>query len=281
MFDFALLTFHNAEHLHRLSCGPYFYLSKIEHPDESTLWNDIFLWTQMRLNLPQATIKACVLIENILAAYRMEDILHSLRNHAIGLNFGMWDYAASIVAKFGTDASIVLPDRQKYLTLDQPFLKDLLRLLVATCHRRGALATGGMVAQLLRGDIKDNTLVNAVKVAKRKEIDMGVDGFLVYDERLVTDLNELWKECVDEKPNQISVAPDIGNVTAMGLIQIPQQGVTLLGLKKNVAVSLLFIYHWLTGSGVFFYDGFVEDSATAEISRSQLWQWIRFSVSNF
>lgn len=208
----------------------------------------------------------------------MEDILYALRDHAIGLNCGVWDYSASIVAKFGDDSMIVLPDRQKYVNMDQPYLRDFLRLLVSTCHRRGALATGGMAAQMLRGDENDDGIVETVKSAKRKEIVAGVDGFMVYDLRLVDDMNALWTACLGEKENQMDVVPDTKDVRAEGLIQMPKGGVTLRGLRKNAAVAMLFIYHWLSGSGVFFYDGAVEDSATAEISRSQLWQWIRFSV---
>lgn len=279
LFDFALLTFHNAQHLHSLSCGPYFYLSKIEHPDETALWNDVFTWTQDHLNLPHGTIKACVLIENILAAYRMEDILFSFKAHAIGLNCGVWDYSASIVAKFGDDSAIVLPDRQKYVNMNQSYLDNFLRLLVATCHRRGALATGGMAAQMLSGDENDNRIVEAVKQAKKKEILAGVDGFMVFDLRLVDDMNALWSECLGEKTNQLEVIPKVNDITAEGLLTMPKGGVTIRGLRKNAAVAMLFIYHWLSGSGVFFYDGAVEDSATAEISRAQLWQWIRFSVN--
>lgn len=271
-----------------LGIGPFFYLSKIEDPAETALWNDIFVWTQERLHLPYGTIKACVLIENILAAYRMEDILHSVRDHAIGLNCGIWDYAASIIAKFGASGpQFVLPDRQKYVNIAQPFLRDYMALLVATCHRRGALATGGMAAQLLPSTADDESavadVIEAVRRGKRAEIAAGVDGFMVYDMRLVEPMQALWQETLGggTAENQIDRVPAFGHITADGLVALPRGGVTLRGLRKNVAVSLLFIYHWLSGSGVFYFEGAVEDSATAEISRSQIWQWLRFAVIVF
>lgn len=290
LFDFALLVHHNAQQMHSLGIGPYFYLSKIEDPTETAIWNDIFVWTQERLRLPYATVKACVLIENILAAYRMEDILYSLRDHAIGLNCGIWDYAASIISKFGNSGpQFVLPDRQKYVNMTQPFLHDYMTLLVATCHRRGALATGGMAAQLLPPDgssnnngADDGVVIEMVKRAKRAEIAAGVDGFMVYDLRLVEPMQELWQEALraagSGRENQIDVVPSYRHITADRLVTLPSGGVTYRGLRKNIAVSLLFIYHWLSGSGVFYFEGAVEDSATAEISRSQIWQWLRFAV---
>lgn len=219
--------------MHSLAIGPYFYLSKIEDPIETALWNDIFVWTQQQLQLPYGTIKACVLIENILAAFRMEDILYSLRDHAIGLNCGIWDYAASIIAKFGDNATFVLPDRQKYVNMQQPFLRDYQMLLVATCHRRGALATGGMAACMLPGLTADATLaIEAVRVAKRAEIAAGVDGFMVYDLRLVEPMKELWKEMLSGgAENQMDRVPEYRHVKADMLVELPKGGVTYRGLR--------------------------------------------------
>lgn len=208
------------------------------------------MWTQQRLQLPQATIKACVLIENILAAYRMEDILYSLREHAIGLNCGIWDYAASIIAKFadcGDDATtstqrgrFVLPDRQKYVNMEQPFLRDYRTLLVATCHRRGALATGGMAAQLLPfgggQEAAHAATVKAVRRAKRAEIAAGVDGFMVYDLRLVQPMQELWAEALAASGgggavNQLAWVPEYRHVRPEMLVALPGGGVTYVGLR--------------------------------------------------
>ncbi|XP_058839582.1 malate synthase-like [Topomyia yanbarensis] len=278
LFDFAILMYHNANRMASLEVGPYFYLSKIEAPNETRLWNKIFTWTEHRLNLPKGTIKACVLIENILAAYRMEDILHSIKEHAIGLNCGIWDYSASIISKFGDSVDFLIPDRNKYVNMGQPFLRNYMNLLVNICHKRGALATGGMAAKILpNGKNSGNSvedIVKSVKLAKSVEIDSGVDGFMIYDQRMVSDINELWQQkCLSA--NQLKIRPNIDHITPSSLLKIPEGGVTLEGLSNNITVALLFIYHWFTGSGVFYLNGAVEDSATAEISRSQIWQWIR------
>ncbi|KFB43957.1 AGAP005342-PA-like protein [Anopheles sinensis] len=282
LFDFAILMYHNARTMASLGIGPYFYLSKIEDPTETQLWNKIFTWTEHQLGIPKGTIKACVLIENILAAFRMEDILYSIKEHAIGLNCGIWDYCASIIAKFGRRQEFLLPDRNKYVNMGQPFLRNYMRLLINICHKRGALATGGMAAKVLPfGKEKpvqsDEEIIEAVKLAKSVEIDAGVDGFMIYDLRMVEAINELWDQ-KSHSDNQLIVLPNISQVTAGSLLQIPKGGVTIAGLNNNITVALLFIYHWLTGSGVFFLNGAVEDSATAEISRSQLWQWIRMGA---
>lgn len=282
LFDFAILMYHNARTMASLGIGPYFYLSKIEDPTETQLWNKIFTWSEHRLGIRKGTIKACVLIENILAAFRMEDILYSIKEHAIGLNCGIWDYCASIIAKFGKREDFLLPDRNKYVNMGQPFLRNYMRLLINICHKRGALATGGMAAKVLpfgkeKPEQSDEEIIKNVKLAKSVEIDAGVDGFMIYDLRMVEAINELWHQKT-HTDNQLIVLPNISQITAGSLLQIPKGGVTIAGLNNNITVALLFIYHWLTGSGVFFLNGAVEDSATAEISRSQLWQWIRMGA---
>ncbi|XP_055625088.1 malate synthase-like [Toxorhynchites rutilus septentrionalis] len=278
LFDYALLVYHNAKMMADLEIGPYFYLSKIEGPNETQLWNKIFTWTEHRLGIRNGTIKACVLIENILASYRMEDILFSIKEHAIGLNCGVWDYSASIIAKFGDNREFLIPDRNKYVNTEQLFLKNYMRLLIHICHKRGALATGGMAAKVLPYGKNTNSLVDeitkGVEKMKLKEIEAGVDGFLVYDLRIVDAMNDLWRK-ICPADNQLNVLPDIDGLTATSLITIPVGGVTIEGLNNNINVALLFIYHWFTGSGVFYLNGAVEDSATAEISRSQIWQWVR------
>ncbi|ETN64262.1 malate synthase [Anopheles darlingi] len=282
LFDFAILMYHNARTMVNLGIGPYFYLSKIEDPSETQLWNKIFCWTEHRLGIPKGAIKACVLIENILAAFRMEDILYSIKDHAIGLNCGIWDYCASIIAKFGKRDTFLLPDRNKYVNMGQPFLRNYMRLLINICHKRGALATGGMAAKVLpfgkdKPDLSDEEIIESVKLAKSVEIDAGVDGFMIYDLRMVDAINELWQRRILTE-NQLNVLPNVENITASSLLAIPMGGVTIAGLNNNITIALLFIYHWLTGSGIFFLNGAVEDSATAEISRSQLWQWIRMGA---
>ncbi|KAG4067570.1 hypothetical protein HA402_005342 [Bradysia odoriphaga] len=280
LFDFALLMYHNGLRMSQLGIGPFFYISKIEDSIETELWNDIFVWTQNRLNIPCGTIKACVLIENILAAYCMEDILYSIKEHAIGLNCGIWDYSASIIAKFGNSPDCVIPDRNKYVNMSTKFLSSYMRLVIEVCHRRGAFATGGMAAKVLppgKKPNKPNDVIQQIKFAKEVEIRCGVDGFMVYDMRIVDDIKELWQGLC-KSDNQLDKQLDVSDIKPLTLIDIPKGGVTMDGLRQNISVALLFIYHWLSGSGIFFYNGAVEDSATAEISRSQLWQWIRFSA---
>ncbi|XP_075981956.1 malate synthase-like [Anticarsia gemmatalis] len=280
LVDFAILMFHNAKKLHEANSGPYFYLSKLEGASEAQLWNNIFVWTQKQLGLPQGTIKACVLIENIISTFELDEILYALKEHSLGLNCGIWDYCASIISKFGDREEFLLPDRNKYVNMDRHFLNSYLRLVVSTCHARDAPATGGMAAAMLKpgSDLTDKeskTIIKKILEGKMKEIECGVDGFMVYDARVVPHVNELWKKS-GATPNQISRKFEV-NISPQDLLTIPQDGVTLQGLKHNVAISIMFIYYWLAGIGHFFYSGNVEDSATAEISRYQIWQWIRFS----
>lgn len=272
LVDFGLLMYHNAVILYEHNCGPYFYLSKVENSFEAKLWNDIFIWSQNKLSLPYGTIKACVLIENILSAFEMDKILYELRDHSLGLNCGIWDYAASIICKFGHDPKFLLPDRNKYVNVDKHFLKQYTLLVIKTCHARGAPATCGMSALLN----ENYTVVEQVKLAKKREIEMGADGFLVYDDTLVPYLNRLWNEGC-KHPNQINKQIDV-NISESDLLDIPSGGVTLPGLKHNIEVAILFIYNWLIGNGHFIYKGLVEDSATAEISRLQVWQCITQQV---
>ncbi|KAM5194473.1 uncharacterized protein ACMZJ9_022956 [Mantella aurantiaca] len=279
LFDFGLLIYHTGRILYESKSGPFFYLSKVESPLEARLWNQIFVWSEEKLNLPLGSIKATVLIESVLASFEMEEILYELRQHSAGLNCGIWDYSASFVNKFGHRLEFLLPDRSKYVNMEKRFLKSYMDLLVQTCHRRGALATGGMAALLLPEDKEseeyDNVMA-AVKRLKLFEINAGVDGFMVYDIDLVLPMQKLFQEHTDG-PNQLHVVPSV-KITRSDLLTMPAGGVTLFGLKYNIAVGILFIDAWLKGEGHFFYHGKVEDSATAEISRSQVWQWIRHQV---
>ncbi|XP_046876415.1 malate synthase-like [Hypomesus transpacificus] len=277
LFDFGLLMFHCGKLLFDCGSGPFFYLSKMEGYLEARLWNKIFEWTEHKLGLPVGSIKATVLIENVLAAFEMEEILYELRDHSAGLNCGIWDYSASFVNKFGHREAFLLPDRSKYVNMEKRFLRSYMDLLVCTCHQRGALATGGMAALLLPPD-KENascrTVLATVTRLKLLEIDAGVDGFMVYDLDLIEPMQKLF-QLHTHGVNQLHQLREDLVVTPDDLLSMPAGGVTLYGLKYNIAVGILFIEAWLTGKGHFFYRGQVEDSATAEISRSQVWQWIR------
>ncbi|KAF7707009.1 malate synthase-like [Silurus meridionalis] len=280
LFDFGLLMFHNAKLLLENQSGPFFYLSKVESYLEARLWNQIFLWTEDRLGLPVGSIKATVLIECVLATFEMDEILYELREHSAGLNCGIWDYSASFVNKFGHRAEFLLPDRSKYVNMEKRFLRSYMDLLVQTCHRRGALATGGMAALLLPTNTHSaeyTTVLNTVTRLKLLEIKAGVDGFMVYDMNLIEPMQKLFQlHC--EGQNQLQELRNDVNITPEDLLTMPAGGVTLYGLRHNIAVGVLFIEAWLSGRGHFFYKGQVEDSATAEISRSQVWQWIRHQV---
>ncbi|KAG5845304.1 hypothetical protein ANANG_G00137380 [Anguilla anguilla] len=277
LFDFGLLMFHCGMQLFENNSGPFFYLSKIENHLEARLWNNIFLWTEDKLGLPVGSVKATVLIESVLATFEMEEILYELRDHSAGLNCGIWDYSASFVNKFGHRPAFLLPDRSKYVNMEKQFLKSYMDLLVQTCHRRGALATGGMAALLLPRD-KNSALYSKVLATvtrlKLLEVSAGVDGFMVYDLDLIEPMQQLFQQHT-QGDNQLNELRDDLSVTPTQLLTMPAGGVTLYGLKYNIAVGILFIEAWLRGKGHFFYKGQVEDSATAEISRSQVWQWIR------
>uniref|UniRef100_A0A674MFZ4 malate synthase n=1 Tax=Takifugu rubripes TaxID=31033 RepID=A0A674MFZ4_TAKRU len=277
LFDFGLLMFHCGKILLENESGPFFYLSKVESILEARLWNKIFVWTQQKLGLPLGCIKATVLIENVLAAFEMEEILYELREHSAGLNCGIWDYSASFVNKFGHRRDFLLPDRSKYVNMEKRFLRSYMDLLVQTCHRRGALATGGMAALLLPQNTHSDSyrrVLSTVTRLKLLEIKAGVDGFMVYDLNLIEPMQKLFR-LHSQGDNQLNQLRCDVTITADDLLSMPSGGVTLHGLKHNIAVGVLFINAWLSGHGHFFYKGQVEDSATAEISRSQVWQWVR------
>ncbi|KAK7075803.1 Malate synthase [Halocaridina rubra] len=274
LLDFGLLMFHCASRLVATESGPFFYLSKLEGANEARLWNKIFCWTQDKLSIPQGTIKACVLIENILASFEMEKILYELREHSLGLNCGIWDYSASFVNKFGHRKDFILPDRNKYVNMQRHFLRSYMDLVIHVCHKHGAHATGGMAATILES--RDLNIVTKVSEAKMREMLAGVDGFMVYDTRLIPVVQRFM---MYGAANQIDRKRDDVNVRAWDLLQVPSGGVTLAGLKHNIEVGILFIDSWLRGQGHYIYKGAVEDSATAEISRSQVWQWIRHQAT--
>jgi len=278
ILDFGMLMFHNAEIMSKLDCGPFFYLSKVENAQEAKLWNDIFTWAEHKLDLRFGTVKSCVLIENILATFEMESILYELRHHCIGLNCGIWDYSASIISLFGRQPEFVISDRTRYVNIDQLFLNSYIQLLVRVCHKRGALATGGMAALILDKNADHDRIASQVCAAKLKEIQLGLDGFMIHDIHLVPAINQLWSQYCSTD-NQLEKKLDHFERRAADLLKVPIGQVTLNALQHNIAVATLFIEAWLRGAGTFIYRGSIEDSATAEISRWQVWQWLYHQVT--
>lgn len=275
LFDFGLYLYHNAVELLRRGTGPYFYLPKMENHHEARLWNDVFLFAQERLDLPKGTIRATVLIETILAAFEMEEILYELRDHCVGLNCGRWDYIFSYIKKFRNHPEFVLPDRAQ-VTMNQPFLKAYSELLIQTCHRRGAFAMGGMAAQIpIKNDSEANQVaMDKVRADKEREVNAGHDGTWVAHPGLVG----LAMEIFDAKmkgPNQLGNLREDVRVSGKDLIRVPEGKITEAGLRNNISVGLQYLESWLRGSGCVPIFHLMEDAATAEISRAQLWQWIR------
>jgi malate synthase len=275
LFDFGLFMFHNANELVARGSGPYFYLPKLESYLEARLWNDVFVFAQAELGLPRGTIRATVLIETILAAFEMDEILYELREHSAGLNCGRWDYIFSFIKKFRAHAQAVLPDRGT-ITMEQPFMRAYSRLLIQTCHRRGAHAMGGMAAQI---PIKDDPARNAgalakVRADKRREARDGHDGTWVAHPGLIAIAREEF-DAVMLLPNQIASAPSSYGITAYDLLSVPRGAITAAGLRANLDVGLRYVEAWLSGSGCVPIHDLMEDAATAEISRTQVWQWLR------
>ena len=275
LFDFGLFMFHNAERLVEQGTGPYFYLPKIESHLEARLWDHVFNEAETRLNLPRGTIKATVLIETLPAAFEMDEILYELRDHAAGLNCGRWDYIFSAIKKLRRH-DFVLADRAK-VTMTSPFLKSYCELLVKTCHRRGAHAMGGMAAQIpIKGDTEANDAAMAKVLAdKEREATQGFDGTWVAHPGLVPVAREVFDRLMPG-PNQLDRKREDVCVKASQLLQLEPQGpITEAGLRTNVNVALQYIGSWLAGNGCVPINHLMEDAATAEISRSQIWQWVR------
>jgi malate synthase len=280
LFDFGLYFFHNAKRLLGKGSGPYFYLPKLESHSEARLWNDVFNFAQDDLAIPRGTIRATVLIETILAAFEMEEILYELRDHSSGLNAGRWDYIFSIIKKFRNRPEFVLPDRAQ-VTMTVPFMRAYTELLVKTCHRHGAHAMGGMAAFIpSRRDSEVNRVALAkVKEDKDREAGDGFDGTWVAHPDLVPTATEAFDKVLGDRPNQLErQRPEVA-VTAGQLIEVrvPEGTVTESGLRLNVSVGIQYVESWLRGVGAAAINNLMEDVATAEISRSQVWQWIRHS----
>lgn len=279
LFDFGLFFYHNAKSLIKKGTGPYFYLPKIESHLEARLWNKAFDLAEKELNLPRGTTKATVLIETILASFEMDEILYELREHSSGLNCGRWDYIFSFIKKFSGNPSFILPDRAQ-VTMDKGFLAAYVNLLIKTCHRRGAHAIGGMSAYIpIKNDDKANKLAfDKVRADKEREVRLGHDGTWVAHPGLVP----LAKEVFDQQmksPNQIHLLRDDVTITASDLLSIPEGQLTESGIRTNVRVGVQYIEAWLRGKGSVPLYNLMEDAATAEICRAQLWQWIRHSAT--
>ena len=274
IFDFALYFYHNVRPLLAKGTGPYFYLPKLENHLEARLWNDIFVMAQNELGIPQGTIKATVLIENILATFEMDEILYELREHSAGLNCGRWDYIFSAIKKFREIPDFVLPDRAQ-VTMTTHFMRSYSLLLIKTCHRRNAHAIGGMAAQIpIKNDPEANEeALERVRADKRREATDGHDGTWVAHPGLVPVAMEEF-DAVMKTPNQIYRKREDVQVTAADLLAVPGGTITEAGLRNNISVSLQYLESWLRGTGCVPINNLMEDAATVEIARSQIWQWI-------
>jgi len=278
LFDFALYLFHNARELLARGSGPYYYLPKLESHLEARLWNDVFVRAQDELGLPRGTIRATVLIETIMAAFEMDEILYELRDHSSGLNCGRWDYIFSYIKRLRNRPEVILPDRA-LVTMTTPFMRAYSLLCIRTCHRRNAHAIGGMAAYIpIKGDPAANELATAkVREDKQREARDGHDGTWVAHPGLVPTALEVFDELMPRAkgPNQIERKREDVHVTAADLLEVPQGPITEGGLRTNVSVGTQYIEAWLRGMGAVPINNLMEDAATAEISRAQLWQWIR------
>ena len=281
LFDFGLYFFHNAAELVARKTAPYFYLPKLESHLEARLWNDVFCFAQKQLGLPRGTIRATVLIETLPAAFEMDEILFELREHASGLNAGRWDYLFSMLKKLGAVTETVFPDRSA-LTMGVPFMESYAKLLVRTCHRRGAYAIGGMSAFI---PSRKDQAVNERAIAKvfedkSREARLGFDGAWVAHPDLVPVAKDAFTAVMGGAPHQLHVVPEGEPVNAKSLLPAPIPGceVTESGIRTNVSVALRYLAAWLAGQGAVAIDHLMEDAATAEISRAQLWQWVRKDV---
>ncbi len=280
LFDFGLYLFHGGRAAIASGTGPYLYLPKIESHLEARLWNDVFVWAQDRLGIPRGTIKATVLVETILAAFEMDEILHELREHAAGLNAGRWDYIFSMIKKFRERPEFVLPDRAQ-VTMTVPFMHAYTELMIATCHRRGAHAIGGMAAFIpnRRDPEVTETAIAAVTADKAREAAAGCDGTWVAHPDLVPIAMTQFDAVLGSNPNQVARRRDDVGFGRDDLLDVDFAGtVTAPGVEANVSVGIQYIASWLAGTGAAAINNLMEDVATAEISRSQIWQWVRHGI---
>jgi malate synthase len=275
LFDFGLFFFHNAQEQLDRGTRPYFYLPKLEHYKEARLWNEVFVYAQQALGVAQGTIKATVLIETITAAFQMDEILYELKDHSLGLNCGRWDYIFSFIKKHRGRPNFVVPNRVQ-VGMTRHFLKSYVDLLINTCHRRGTFAMGGMAAQIpIKGDEVANEMAMAkVREDKLREVLAGHDGTWVAHPGLIPLAREIFDQHMPG-PNQIENLREDVEVLASDLLEVPDGTITYDGLKINIDVGIQYLEAWLGGNGCVPIYNLMEDAATAEISRSQVWQWVR------
>lgn len=278
LFDFGLYFFHNVKTLLAKGSGPYFYLPKLESYLEARLWNDVFVFAQDYLEIPQGTIKATVLVETILASFQLNEILYELREHSAGLNCGRWDYIFSFIKRFRNVPGFIMPDRGQ-VTMTVPFMKAYADLVIQTCHKRGVHAMGGMAAQIpIKNDeAANNAAIEKVRQDKIREAKAGHDGTWVAHPGLVKVAMDVFDEYMPEA-NQLDKLREDVNVRPADLIEVPKGTITEDGLRKNINVGILYIESWLRGNGAAAIYHLMEDAATAEISRTQVWQWIKYQA---
>jgi len=279
LFDFGLFFFHNAKEQLARGTGPYFYLPKLESHLEARLWNDVFVFAQKALGVPNGSIKATVLIETLPAAFEMNEILWELRDHSAGLNCGRWDYIFSFIKKRRADASALLPDRS-VVTMDKGFLKAYSQLVIQTCHRRGVHAMGGMAAQIpIKSDpVANEAALEKVRADKLREVRDGHDGTWVAHPGLVPIAREIFDAHMKGK-NQLERLREDVAVTREDLLAVPEGPRTESGLRHNIRVGIQYVEAWLRGEGCVPLYNLMEDAATAEISRAQVWQWLKFGAA--
>jgi malate synthase len=274
LLDFGLYFFHNAKERLARGTGPYFYIPKQENAEEAQLWADVFAFAEEYVGIPHGSIKATVLIEVITATFEMHEILHALKDYAVGLNCGRWDYIFSTIKKFHARPEHVMPDRTQ-ITMNVPFLKAYYELLIQTCHKRGAFAMGGMSAFI---PVKNDEAANekafaAVRADKEREASAGHDGTWVAHPGLIPVAMEVFDRLMPGQNQRANLRLDV-DVTAQDLIAVPQGTITEAGVRNSISVAIQYTAHWLNGNGCVPLYNLMEDAATAEISRSQLWQWL-------
>ncbi|TAE34500.1 MAG: malate synthase A [Alphaproteobacteria bacterium] len=274
LLDFGLFFFHNAHYQAERGTGPFFYLPKLEYYEEAAFWAKIFAFSEEYIGLPKGTIKATILIETISAVFQMHEILWHLKDYAVGLNCGRWDYIFSFVKKFNKHSEFMLPDRAQ-VTMTTHFLQSYAQLLIQTCHERGAFAMGGMAPQIpIKGDDAANqAALDKVRADKLREVTFGHDGTWVAHPGLIPTAMAVFNEHMPT-PNQVDKARPAVHVTAEDLLRVPQGTITEAGLRNNVNVCIQYMASWMAGNGCVPIFNLMEDAATAEISRTQLWQWV-------
>jgi len=278
LVDFGLYVFHNTKTLRSRKSAPYFYLPKLEHYLEARWWNEVMTFAEEYLGIPVGTYKATVLIETITASFQLDEIIYELKNHIVGLNCGRWDYIFSYIKKFKNHSEYILPDRDQ-VTMTVPFMDAYSKLVIQRCHKRGIHAMGGMAAQI---PINNNPVANEkalekVRLDKEREVKNGHDGTWVAHPGLVKIAKDIFDKYMPQ-PNQLDKLREDDRITAADLITVPSGTVTENGIRKNISVGIMYLESWLRGNGCVAINNLMEDAATAEISRTQIWQWLKFNV---